>query len=167
MNMLRNLRVHALKGRRGFRTSCALLSIALLGAGCSSFERAWRKAAATPDDRQDAITGRWEGTWRSDVNGHHDRLRGLIKPASNGVHSARFHANYKKGILRFTFGYTVPLQAERQGDSVRFQGEANLGWLAGGVYRYRGEATATNFSSTYHSKYDYGVFQMTRPAPVR
>ena len=39
----------------------------------------------------------------------------------------------------------------------------NLGWLAGGVYHYEGRADATNFFSTYTSKYDHGTFQMTRP----
>jgi hypothetical protein len=35
--------------------------------------------------------------------------------------------------------------------------------MAGGVYTYEGSASATNFTSTYNSKYDHGVFQMRRP----
>ncbi len=34
---------------------------------------------------------------------------------------------------------------------------------SGGVYHYDGDATPTNFFSTYKSKYDHGTFQMTRP----
>jgi len=109
------------------------------------------------------MAGRWEGTWLSDRNGHNDQLRAVIATGSNGVYSTRFHAKYKIGIFRFSFGYTVPLQVERTNDTYRFQSEADLGWLAGGVYRYEGSATGTNFFSTYRSKYDHGTFQMTRP----
>ena len=34
---------------------------------------------------------------------------------------------------------------------------------AGGLYTYKGRATATNFFSTYSCKYDHGIFEMTRP----
>lgn len=109
------------------------------------------------------MAGRWEGTWRSEVNGHSDQLRAVITTGSNGVYSTRFHARYKKGILRFSFGYSVPLQVRQTNDTHQFHGEADLGWLAGGVYRYEGSATGTNFFSTYRCKYDRGTFQMTRP----
>lgn len=79
---------------------------------------------------------------------------------SDTKYQAEFHANYKK-IL--SFGYTVPLQVKRDGQSFRFSGEADLGKLAGGVYSYKGVASVTNFFSTYDSKYDHGTFQMTRP----
>ena len=112
---------------------------------------------------QEDLAGRWEGTWRSDRNGHNDQLRAVIETGSNGVYSTRFHAKYKIGIFRFSFGYAVPLQVEGTNDTYRFQGESDLGWLAGGVYRYEGTATGTNFSSTYRSKYDHGKFEMRRP----
>jgi len=131
-------------------------------AGCSTFERDWRDARETPRF-QDDMAGRWEGTWRSDRNGHNDQLRAVIATGSNGVYSTQFHAKYKIGIFRFSFGYTVPLQVERTNDTYRFQSEADLGWLGGGVYRYEGAATGTNFFSTYRSKYDHGKFEMRRP----
>jgi len=31
------------------------------------------------------------------------------------------------------------------------------------VYRYVGNATVTNFHSTYDSKYDRGIFEIRRP----
>lgn len=82
---------------------------------------------------------------------------------TNGLYSARFHAKYRKGILRFTFGYTVPLTVREKEDAFQFEGESNLGWYAGGIYRYEGTVTGTNFFATYDSKYDRGIFRMTRP----
>ena len=131
--------------------------------GCSSFNRAWKKSAAIPPEAN-SLAGRWEGTWLSNVNGHNDQLRCLMSPVTNGIYSARFHAKYRRGILRFTFGYTAELTVREEEGTFQFQGESNLGWYAGGVYRYAGTASGTNFFSTYDSKYDRGFFRMTRPA---
>jgi hypothetical protein len=128
--------------------------------GCSTFERDWQRTTALPSDK---LAGPWIGTWRSNVNGHNDELRCLVTPLTNNVYSARYHAKYRRGILRFTFGYTVPLSVTNREGTFTFSGESNLGWYAGGVYRYQGTATATNFFSTYDSKYDRGTFQMRRP----
>ena len=138
--------------------------VALITTGCSSFNREWKAAALHPTPTN-TMTGRWEGIWRSEVNGHTDRLRCLITPGTNGTHAARFHAEYKRFFIRFKFGYTVPLLLKTNEGRFEFASEANLGWYAGGVYRYRGSVTPTNFFSTFDSKYDRGVFEMTRPAP--
>jgi len=104
------------------------------------------------------LEGRWEGQWLSDVNGHHGKLRCIVKKEGD-IYPARFHAKYQK-IL--SFGYTVALKAEPFENGFKFRGEANLGALAGGVYYYQGHADTTNFSSTYSCKYDHGTFQMQR-----
>jgi len=110
--------------------------------------------------RSDSLEGRWEGTWKSDDSGHNDRLRCIVVHGTNGDYRARFHANYRK---IFTFNYAVPLTVKQVGDSYEFAGRANLGWYAGGVYEYAGNASATNYFSTYRCKADHGVFQMHRP----
>jgi len=133
------------------------------GAGCSGFTKAW-KAAAPGGPAGPGLAGRWEGTWKSDATGHQDSLRCLVSEGTNGLHQARFQARYRK-VFRWTVGYSLPLQAEQAGDATRFQGQANLGWLAGGTYRCVGTATATNFHATYESKYDRGTFDMVRPPP--
>jgi len=46
---------------------------------------------------------------------------------------------------------------------VHFDGEADLGWMAGGVYKYDGHANSTDYFCTYHSSYDNGSFTMKRP----
>ena len=105
------------------------------------------------------IAGRWEGTWLSEKNGHHGRLRCLVTPSTNNFYDARFHAKFWK-IL--SFGYTVPLQVRSSNALYEFNGEANLGKLAGGVYHYNGTLSGTNWHSTYESRYDHGNFRMTR-----
>jgi hypothetical protein len=131
----------------------------LLLCGCSSFKSEWRSAEKQPVAR-DSIAGRWEGRWVSDVNAHTGRLRCIITGETNGVCQARFRATYMK-ILRYS--YTVQLKVERRDDGWVFSGEEDLGAMAGGIYRYHGNATATNFHSTYDSKYDRGLFEMHRP----
>jgi hypothetical protein len=135
------------------------LAALLLLTGCSSFNRDWKRAAADLPQPTNGLAGRWDGFWMSDRNGHNGRLRCIITPGGTMSYDARFHAKYWK-IL--TFGYTVPLQAERSNEVFRFQGEADLGKLAGGVYRYEGTVSGTNFHSSYRSRYDYGNFRMNR-----
>jgi hypothetical protein len=161
MHLPRRFDLSAQTGR--LRFAAGLLGLVILGAGCCGFDRAWRRAAEQSPVVSSDIRGRWAGGWRSDVNGHSNELRCVMTPQTNGLYSARFHARYKKGIFRFSFGYTIPLQVRHAGDAFEFDGQADLGWLAGGVYRCEGSATPTNFHSTYQSKYDHGIFEMTRP----
>lgn len=139
----------------------AIAATGLFLSGCSSFNHDWRKAgknSAPPDE----VTGRWEGRWRSDANGHHDKLRCLITKVDERNYDAKFRATYKKWIT-VHFGYTVRLEASPGTNGVTFRGSENLGWLAGGVYTYEGRANPTNFYSKYDSKYDRGTFEMKRP----
>jgi hypothetical protein len=155
------------------KSSCgAILVMAVsLGilTGCASFEREWKRAAAAPaisatTTPQSQIVGRWQGRWQSNRNQHDGALRCVVKPLSNDVYSARFHAKYRR-LFNMSFGYTALLQAtpSSSGDRLAFTGEADLGWYAGGVYHYEGYADATHFSSTYSSKFDHGTFTLTRP----
>ena len=143
-----------------------LLLFLLLATGCSTFNYEWKQAA-----KQSApvtgITGRWEGRWISKASGHEDKLRALITSVDTNHYDVKFHAAYKSETIKFItvhFGYTVRMET-RPGtnDGVAFHGSENLGVLAGGVYTYEGTATATNFFSTYKSKYDHGTFEMNRP----
>jgi len=140
--------------------ACALWAVVLAGGGCSSFNRDWKAAAIAPAD---GLEGRWEGRWRSEASGHNDALRCLITHAGSSNYVARFHAKFR-AVFRVSFGYTVPLAVEKKTNEFLFEGSADLGSLAGGRYTYTGRATTTNFFSSYDSKYDHGVFEMTRPA---
>ncbi len=115
-----------------------------------------------PDD----ITGPWEGTWLSHANRHRDKLRALITKVDTNHYDVKFHAAYKSETVHFItvhFGYTVRMETRPGRNGIAFHGSENLGALAGGLYTYEGRADATNFFSTYKSKYDRGVFEMRRP----
>ncbi len=83
---------------------------------------------------------------------------------SESQYQARFRATFG-GV--FHFGYTVPLEMQPHDIGWEFNGEANLGKLAGGVYYYEGRATPTNLFSTYRSAKDHGRFELKRPAYLR
>ena len=141
------------------RAATLSLAVLLLAGGCASFDDEWEQAAKQPVPSDD-MTGRWQGVWFSQVTGHTDQLRALIDRNEDGTCRARFHAKYHTVM---SFGYTVPLHVEKVDGAFKFSGDADLGWMAGGVYHYEGRADATNFSSTYTSKDDHGTFQMGRP----
>ena len=131
--------------------------------GCSTFNSDWKRESATRAPAHD-IEGRWEGSWLSDRNGHHGRLRCLVNRLDDGSYRARFKATYWK---IFRFGYSVNLLVTREETGpFKFQGESDLGWWGGGVYHYDGRATPGDFDSTYRSKYDHGTFRMARPDTI-
>lgn len=137
----------------------SLLMAALMLVGCSSFERDWKRDAVMPPPQD--MSGRWIGYWKSDVNGHRGKLRCLVEQRTEAEYTARFKANYQ---TIFTFTYRVGLRAIGTNDSWEVTGSEDLGALAGGIYRYAGVVTRTNFSATYSSRYDNGIFEMRRPA---
>jgi hypothetical protein len=128
--------------------------------GCSSFNSQWKNAPASIPSSARDITGKWEGTWKSDANAHSDKLRCLITQESENVYEAYFHAKYKK---IFSFSYKMRMETKPGTDPVQFEGAADLGKLAGGRYTYSGSASSTRFDCSYSSKYDHGTFQMARP----
>src|SRR5262245_16667303 len=139
------------------------LALAMAATGCSTFNRDWKRASVSPTPARD-IDGRWEGSWLSESNGHHGRLRWLVSRLDDRSYRAHFKATYWK-FLRF--GYTANLQVTGETPGpFSFRGQADLGWWGGGIYHYDGHATATNFLSTYNSKYDHGTFRMARPETI-
>ena len=129
-------------------------------AGCSTFERDWKALAGQPAaTAEGGLEGRWAGTWTSDANGHSGGLRCIITRDEHDTLRARYHATY--GCC-FTFEYDMPMTARREGEALRFAAEADLGWLAGGRYEYDGTVVGDEFTSTYTSKSDHGMFRMTR-----
>ena len=137
-----------------------LVCACLLLGGCTTFDHEWKTAGAFESGHLNDLSGRWQGVWASDVTGHSDKLRCVIEAKPDGTYRARFHASYKKVL---SFGYTVLLTAQREGDEFTFHGDASLGWYAGGLYHYEGRASISNFFSTYSCKYDHGTFRMERP----
>src|ERR1043165_8383198 len=85
------------------------LSLVLFSTGCSTFNHDW-KVAAKKSPPGDDITGPWDGSWLSDVNGHHGRLRAIVSRNSTDTYVARFKARFWK---IFTAGYPVSLEGRR------------------------------------------------------
>jgi hypothetical protein len=56
----------------------------------------------------------------------------------------------------------VVIEVAADGDGWRLTGEKDLGWFAGGVYRYEGRVAGDEFRATYTSPNDRGVFEMKR-----
>ena len=154
-----------------------VLLLAVCAGGCA-FDREWRrlnraqfaataKTTTAPADA-DPLAGRWEGRWVSERNGHAGKLRAIVKPIDATAYRVDYDAMYM-GVLRF--GYGMKLTAAREpgrdgngdGERVAFEGQENLGPLAGGVYRYKGVADGRTFTATYESRHDHGRFEMTRP----
>jgi len=135
-------------------------SAVLLMAGCSSFNRDWKQAAQVPTQ---GVEGRWIGDWHSDYNQHEGPLRCLITKKDGNTYHTRFHAKYKLGFLTISYPYDMSMAITQGDNSYSFRGEADLGWLAGGVYRYDGNGTAAKIDMNYRASKDFGTFKLKRP----
>jgi hypothetical protein len=134
------------------------LALALL-CGCSTFNKEWKAATQNPPGK--GIDGAWAGEWRSQKNNHNGSLRCVVSQTSPDTYRAHFRAKFFK-IFRYT--YVATLHGSESNGVVNLAGEADLGKMAGGVYKYKGTATSEEFRSTYESKYDHGHYEMKRPA---
>ena len=134
------------------------VGLVLLGLGCSTFDRDWNSNINTG-----GIEGRWVGRWHSDHNQHNDVLRCLITREEGSIYSTRFHAKYKLlGFLPISFGYGLNMTVTEDNGQYQFQGQADLGKLAGGLYQYAGSGTNDQLQFDYRSPKDHGTFNLPR-----
>jgi hypothetical protein len=138
------------------------VGLVLLSVGCSTFDRDWKAAAADT-----GIEGRWVGRWSSDHNQHNDVLRCLITRKEGNIYSTRFHAKYKFGFLPISFGYGLDMTVTEANGQYQFQGQADLGKLAGGLYQYTGTGTTNQLQFNYRSPKDYGTFNLQRTEEIK
>ena len=140
----------------------AALLVSFLLASCSGFRRDWRDALSAKPPAPGSIEGAWEGTWRSEVNGHTGRLRCLVSDAkaASGERDFRYWATWK-GFLSATFPSVHQVRRTRDGFS--FSGEHRMADWAGGLYHYEGAVKDDRFKATYKCALDHGVFEMRRP----
>ncbi len=134
------------------------VGFALLSMGCSTFDRDWNNATATT-----GIEGQWVGRWHSDFNQHNDVLRCLITRKEGDVYATRFHAKYKFGFLPISFGYGLDMTVTESNGNYQFQGQADLGKLAGGLYHYNGNGTTNQLQYYYCSPKHHGTFNLQPP----
>lgn len=136
----------------------ALVALVAVATGCSGFRGEWKRATAQPAPVGD-FTGPWEGTWLSTVNGHTDKLYCVVTKQSPTQYEAFFKGKYLK---IFSYSHRVPLEVTSTNEVYTFNGSADLG-IFGGVYEYNGRATPEEFRSSFTSKKNKGLFEMTRP----
>jgi hypothetical protein len=122
----------------------------------SAFDRLWRENQAGRD-QMERLSVRWHGEWTSEVNNHRGELRCLLRRDSPTQMEARFSAVFARWLR---VCYTVLLKTEASNNSLRLNGEADLGMLAGGIYEYEGELNRDRFECTYRCKYDHGIFRL-------
>lgn len=105
------------------------------------------------------LEGNWSGTWSSTNSDDGGKLLCVIRKREDGKYDAVFHATFAK---IFTYKMPVVLHAKPVAGGWEFEGEADLGWLHGGVYTYKGRVQGDNFESTYDSAFDKGTFRMRK-----
>ncbi|WP_133796051.1 hypothetical protein [Prosthecobacter fusiformis] len=136
------------------------LSLAALLSSCShSFNKEWN--AALKAGPQPGIAGAWEGTWQSDINKHHGRLRSVVGPAKNSAGDHPFH--YRATWAGFlSGGYRVDHRVTGSKNTWQFNGQHQMPGWAGGLYTYEGTVKGDEFSATYKCELDEGTFRMKR-----
>ena len=146
--------------RRWFALLAILLAFSLTG--CRSFEREWRQSQSYAYPEHE-LAGCWQGTWQSDWNQHSGGLRAIITKESESTYRAKFKATY---LVVVPFEFEMPLLVAEDGQIYTFEGSADLGLLAGGLYTYKGSAAASEFASSYcGGNGDHGTFTMTKKPP--
>ena len=135
----------------------AAILILSMATSCSSFNRDWKTTLADPTLTNNA----WDGTWQSDMNGHHGRLRCLLTDTDTETERiARFRARYAKILV---FEYSLPITTSGPATNTTFKVSADLGKSAGGFFQANGTITPTTFTAAYTSKWDWGTFTLAPP----
>jgi hypothetical protein len=136
-----------------------LIATAFLSSCSMTFHREWR--AALKQGPKPGVEGAWQGTWKSDVNGHHGRLRAVVGPVKNaeGDHPFRYHATWAN-ILSGSYLTSHRVKAVKGGST--FTGQHDMPGWAGGRYTYGGTVKGDEFSACYECAKDKGTFQMRR-----
>jgi len=114
--------------------------------------------AAAPDD----LSGWWTGTWLSHTNGHNGPINGYFTKIDDDNYCVHFNGTFWE---IFPFQYNVVLSVtERDKDSVTMTGSSSLGLLFG-TFSYTAKVTEKDFTASYCSHLDNGVFSMARRQP--
>jgi hypothetical protein len=101
----------------------------------------------------------WEGTWEAADPPHGGELRCTVRQLDGEQWEGKF-----TGYCDRQFAYEVQMQGRRDGDSILFKGDADLGDKDGGRYSWTGRIVGEAFVGEYKSTSGKtGKFQM-KPA---
>ena len=151
------------------RLLTAAFLIATLASCSLGYDRQWRKAASANAAAPSDLTGAWEGTWKSQANGHTGTLKAIVTkaetPASDKAKPGKeqyvftYKATWKRiltGVIEATH------EAQKKGNHYTLSGQKDLGAF-GGIFSFTGESTPSEFHADYKAKLDHGVFDLKRP----
>jgi hypothetical protein len=125
-------------------TKHRLAILCVLLAGCAD--------TATPSANPPAA---WEGTWEGS-NGHAGELSCQVAAQGDGQWEGKF-----TGTCDRRFAYEVKMQGKKDGDTIRFTGQADLGEKDGGLFQWTGRIEGDQFIGEYKSDAGKtGKFQM-------
>jgi hypothetical protein len=127
-------------------------------AAAAAAESKTEDPAAASDD----LTGWWTGTWLSHTNGHNGPINGYFTKIDDDHYCVHFNGMFWE---IFPFQYNVVLSiTERDKDSITMSGSSSLGLLFG-TFSYTAKVTGKDFTASYCSNLDNGVFSMARWQP--
>jgi hypothetical protein len=151
--------------------SIVLSALAASLASCTlGFDRDYKRAVASADTtNRNGLAGAWEGKWTNKGGrGHEGNLWAIATPiggmgTSVECYKFRYKATWAK-VFRGVF--TTEHDARLKGSSGAYElgGEKDLGAL-GGLIRFTGTATPSEFNAKYDSKMNSGDFVLKRPSP--
>jgi|GEM_PF-2836801 len=126
--------------------------------GCA-FERQWQSARQF-NSLEYELAGCWEGTWQSDVSRRQGSIRAIITRQGQNCYHAHFRTSCVSVI---PVEFEMPLYVSDEGTVYSFEGEQDLGRLAGGVFICSGQASGCDLSADYLSdRGDSGKLALTR-----
>ena len=106
----------------------------------------------------DGLDGRWQGGWQSCKSGHHGKLNAQFCRIDSTHVQAKFKGTFAK-IIPFRYRPVLNIVHEEPGLIV-LQGTKRI--PLGGSFEYNATITGDQFSATYRSRRDNGVWQMRR-----
>lgn len=136
----------------------AVLAFATFAVGCRTFEQDWQ-SAQTYANQLDDLSGCWEGTWENESGRKGGKIRAVITRQGPNSYRAQFKAKYLKFL---PVHFEVPLEVADNGGVYSSQGEANLGWLAGGTRQFETQSTPYELVTSYGGKKGQGTFHLKR-----
>ena len=151
---------------RLIRLAAALVFAAVLcSCGAGFYQRGFTQASAALVRPPATAEGPWQGSWKSEVNGHHGPLWCIVRPTPNRPHHYDFRYRAGWGALRFgDYTHTTPARLAGDG-SIHLSGAMQLpGGL--GNYQVEGRLTRDTFQATFRSAADHGTMTLRRPVVV-
>ena len=106
----------------------------------------------------DELDGRWQGGWQSCTNGHKGRLNAQFCRIDANHVQAKFKGTFAK-VIPFRYRPVLNVVHEEPGLMV-LQGSKKLPLM--GSFEYNATIRGNQFSATYRSRRDNGVWQMQR-----